>query len=185
MNDNELIASIRKDPSEFEILFRLYYRPIFGYILRRTGNPVHAADITADTFLKAFLHIKKYSYRGIPLKSWLYRIATNEVNMYFRNDQKFQQVIKAFVLENERQFARDLRQDIERLEAELELHTRYLEIQKNLKSLPFKYQEVIALKYFEGKNNKEISLILGIKAGTLKSLLSRGIEKLRNLCNPI
>ena len=185
MNENELIKSIRKDPSEFEILFRLYYRPVFGYILRRTGNPVHAADITADTFLKAFLHIRKYSYRGIPLKNWLYRIATNEVNMYFRNDQKFQQVVKELVLENEKQFARDLRQDIERLQAELERHALYLEVQQKLKSLPLKYQEVIALKYFEGKSNKEISLILGIKAGTLKSLLSRGIEKLRKLCNPI
>jgi RNA polymerase sigma-70 factor (ECF subfamily) len=38
---------------------------------------------------------------------------------------------------------------------------------------------VISLKYFEGKDNKEIAEILRIKEGTLKSLLSRGLEKLR------
>ena len=48
---------------------------------------------------------------------------------------------------------------------------------------PVKYQEVIALRYFEGKDNKEIAEILNINEGTLKSLLSRGIEKLRVKCN--
>jgi RNA polymerase sigma-70 factor (ECF subfamily) len=52
-----------------------------------------------------------------------------------------------------------------------------------LKTLPLKYQEVIALKYFEGKENKEIAEILNINEGTLKSLLSRGLEKLRKKCN--
>ena len=54
-----------------------------------------------------------------------------------------------------------------------------------LKTLPVKYQEVISLRYFEGKDNKEISEILGINEGTLKSLLSRGLEKLRKKCNRI
>ena len=53
-----------------------------------------------------------------------------------------------------------------------------------LKTLPVKYQEVISLRYFEGKNNKEIIEILNMKEGTLKSLLSRGLEKLRNKMQP-
>jgi RNA polymerase sigma-70 factor (ECF subfamily) len=40
---------------------------------------------------------------------------------------------------------------------------------------------VVALKYFEGKSIKEIAEILGTKEGTVKSLLSRGIEKLKYL----
>jgi RNA polymerase sigma-70 factor (ECF subfamily) len=54
-----------------------------------------------------------------------------------------------------------------------------------LKTLPIKYQEVISFKYFEGKENKEIAEILLIKEGTLKSLISRGLEKLRKKCNQI
>jgi len=41
------------------------------------------------------------------------------------------------------------------------------------------------LRYFEAKENKEIAEILDIKEGTLKSLLSRGLEKLREKCNQI
>ena len=47
-----------------------------------------------------------------------------------------------------------------------------------IKKLDIKYQDVISLKYFEHKSIKEIALILNKKEGTVKSLLSRGIDKL-------
>ena len=66
-------------------------------------------------------------------------------------------------------------------ETRLEQYQDFLEIQSKLKLLPRKYQEVIALKYFEGKRSKEICEILKKKEGTVKSLISRGLEKLRKL----
>ena len=47
--------------------------------------------------------------------------------------------------------------------------------------LPIKYQDVIMLRYFERKSVKEIAEILNKKEGTVKSLLSRGIRRLKNL----
>ena len=61
------------------------------------------------------------------------------------------------------------------------MHTDFLRIQKQLLGLPLSYQEVMALRYFEEKSISEISLITGKKEGTVKSLLSRGIEKLRSM----
>jgi len=60
-----------------------------------------------------------------------------------------------------------------------------LAVLEGLKTLPVKYQEVISLRYFEGKDYKEITEILNINEGTLKSLLSRGVEKLRKKCNQL
>jgi RNA polymerase sigma-70 factor (ECF subfamily) len=54
-------------------------------------------------------------------------------------------------------------------------------IQKQLRTLRPDYQKVIALKYFEEMTIKEIGEILGKKEGTVKSLLSRGLDQLRNL----
>jgi RNA polymerase sigma-70 factor, ECF subfamily len=48
-----------------------------------------------------------------------------------------------------------------------------------LKKLNVKYQEVISLRYFEKKAILEIAEILDKKEGTVKSLLSRGLEKLK------
>lgn len=44
-----------------------------------------AAEVSAETFAKAFQNINRFDYRGIPVKVWLYRIASNEINLYFRN----------------------------------------------------------------------------------------------------
>jgi RNA polymerase sigma-70 factor, ECF subfamily len=183
MTESEILNKIRNDPSGFSGIFKLYYKPIFGYILRRTGDFDETADIAADTFLKAFTNIKNFSYKGISVKVWLYRIATNEVNLYYRQKKKYKSLFERVDFENKELFKNYLQQDKEELEAELQKHEQFLRILEILKTLPVKYQEVISLRYFEGKDNKEIIAILNIREGTLKSLLSRGLEKLREKCN--
>ena len=59
------------------------------------------------------------------------------------------------------------------IENELKQHAEFIKVQANLKRLKICYQEVIALRYFEQRNIKEIAIILGKKEGTIKSLLSR------------
>jgi RNA polymerase sigma-70 factor (ECF subfamily) len=68
------------------------------------------------------------------------------------------------------------------MEEELRKHEQFLTVLKQLKTLPLKYQEVISLRYFEGKENGEIAEILNMNEGTLKSLLSRGVKKLQEKC---
>ena len=185
VNEIELLDSIKSNPDNFSELFKLYYKPIFGYILRRTGDIDHTADIAAETFLKAFRHIGNFSYKGISIKVWLYRIATNEVNLYFRQLQKKHSLFEWMDPENKDQFNTCFFYDKIELEHEMKKHQQFLSIQTSLKTLPEKYQEVIALRYFEGKENREIAEILNINEGTIKSLLSRGLEKLRIKCNQI
>jgi RNA polymerase sigma-70 factor (ECF subfamily) len=183
MDETDLLERIRKRPEVFSELFKLYYQPIFGYIIRRTGNFDDAADIAADTFLKAFRNIHNFRYSGISVKVWLYRIATNEINLYFRFKQKHSSIFEKIISEDKDLFNNYLADDRKEIEAEFQKHEQFLLVLRELKSLPLKYQEVIALKYFEGKDNKEIVEILNINEGTLKSLLSRGLEKLRQKCN--
>jgi RNA polymerase sigma-70 factor, ECF subfamily len=185
MTESELLNKIKSNPSDFSELFKLYYRPVFGYVLRRTGDFDDAADITADTFFKAFKHINSFSYIGISVKVWLYRIATNEVNLYVRQKKRYNSIFERIGAGNKEIFSNYFLEDKKEYETELLKHDQFLKIQKELKTLPVKYQEVISLKYFEGKDNKEIAEILFIKEGTLKSLLSRGLEKLREKCNQI
>ena len=185
MTEIELLNNIKKNPAGFSELFKLYYRPIFGYILRRTCDFDDTADIAADTFFKAFKNINNFSYKGISIKVWLYRIATNEVNLYIRHKKKYDSIFERVNFEDKGMFDSNLHEDKKELEIELQKHDQFLMVIKALKTLPIKYQEVISLRYFEGKEIKEIVDILGINEGTLKSLLSRGLEKLRKKCNQI
>jgi RNA polymerase sigma-70 factor (ECF subfamily) len=185
MDETELLNRIKKTPDAFSELFKLYYKQIFSYILRRTGNFDDTADIAADTFLKAFRNINNFRYTGISVKVWLYRIATNELNLYFRNIKKQSSIFERIDSSDKKVFHDYFSEDRKEAESELNKHEQFMSVLKELKTLSVKYQEVIALRYFEGKENKEIAEILNINEGTLKSLLSRGVEKLRQKCNQI
>ncbi|OGU83009.1 MAG: hypothetical protein A2W11_04125 [Ignavibacteria bacterium RBG_16_35_7] len=177
-----LLEKIRADPREFGILFDQYYTRIFGYILRRTLNYDLSGDIAAETFLKAFLKINDFKWRDISISSWFFKIATNEINQYYRK-QKYSPHSLDLLLERE-EFdianAESFEEEKTRVEEELKNHADFMLVQKKLEKLPVKYQEVIALKYFEDKSIKEISEILDKKEGTIKSLISRGSQKLKD-----
>ena len=160
MTELELLNKIKSNPAEFYEIFKLYYKPIFGYIFRRTGDFDETADIAAETFLNAFIHIKNFSYKGVSIKVWLYRIATNEINQFYRQLKKHKSLFERIQNEDRQLFKNQLQQDREELEAEIEKHEQFIIVHKALRTLPNKYQEVISLRYFEGKNNKEIVEIL-------------------------
>ena len=70
------------------------------------------------------------------------------------------------------------------LEVQLAQHEDFRRAQTALKTLPGKYQEVLALRYFEQKTVAQIAEILGKNEGTVKSLLSRGIAKIQSIVKP-
>ena len=180
--EEKLFESIKDRAAVFSEIFDLYYKPIFGYILRRTADFDDTADIASETFLKVFKNISKFDQRGISIKIWIYRIATNEVNLHFRNQKKYKRLFENNAMDEPDLFKSYLQLDRQLLEKELLLNEQYLSVVAHLKQMPVKYQNVIALRYFEGKDNREIATILNMKEGTLKSLLSRGLERLKNLC---
>ena len=179
----DLINQCRNSPEAFGLVFDTWYAPVFGYIFRRTADYDLSRDIAAETFLKAFLKISTFNCRGVSLSAWLYRIATNELNQYYRSSkykpQSLQQLLENPQMEKLLHQAAD--NERETMEKELQAFNDYNRIRQNLLKLDLKYQEVIALRYFEQKTNTEISIILDKNEGTIKSLLSRGLEKLRNM----
>ena len=183
MTEEELLDRIKKEPAEFRILFDQYYKSIFGYIFRRTADFDLAKDIVSETFRKAFLNIQHFSYRGISIKVWLYRIATNEANLYFRYKKFVNRYVENYGFIHEQEFIQYIEDDRKDIELELIKHEQFKLIVEQLKTMPVKYQEVIALRFFETKSNREISDILNMNEGTVKSLISRGLEKLRGKCN--
>ena len=179
----QLIEQCRTDAAAFGQVFDAWYKPVFGYIMRRTGDYDLSKDIAAETFLKAFLKIGGFQWRGIRLSSWLYRIATNELNQFYRSSKYKPQSLQQ-LMENpqmEKLLHENAADEREMMEQELKAYDDYNRIRQNLLRLDVKYQEVISLRYFEQKTNTEIGEILGKNEGTIKSLLSRGLEKLRNM----
>jgi RNA polymerase sigma-70 factor (ECF subfamily) len=181
--EKELVRQAQKSPDAFARLYDEYHPRIFGYILRRTANLELAQDITSETFVKALGKLWQFRWRNVSLSSWLYRIATNEINQYFRRAE-YRKSISLEELEEqgfELRSPHDPESELMEAQEELKQHQDFLEIQERITRLPAKYQEVIALRFFEKKQINEIAQILGKREGTIKSLLHRAIERLKEV----
>ncbi len=180
--EKELIKKAQKDPEIFAKLYDEHYPKIFGYILKRVANFEIAQDITSETFFKALKKLCQFRWWNISFSAWLYRIANNEIANYYRKNRY---LVSLEILQDEKGFEPIAlhNPETEFLEAQEKLKKEqdFLKVQEKIAQLPIRYQEVITLRFFEKKKIKEISEILGKKEGTIKSLLHRGLEKLKSL----
>ena len=178
--EKELVERAKNHTDAFGELYDLYYSEIFGYVLRRTASIEIAQDVTSEVFFKALKNLRQFRWRDVPFSSWLYRIATHEIANYFRKSKQMQvcleDVADSISISNP-----SAETELLEAEAELKRHEEFLALHENISKLSVKYQEVITLRFFENKQLKEIGEILGKREGTVKSLLHRGLEKLRKL----
>jgi len=178
--EETLVQKSQEDIKAFGELYDEYYARIFNYALRRTASIEIAQDVTSEVFFKALKNLKRFRWCGIPFSAWLYRIATNEIANYFRNYRHRQYNLEG-VSNSSNVSNPSAETEILEAEVELQRHEEFLMLHENISKLPVKYQEVITLRFFQNKQVKEVSEILGKREGTVKSLLHRGLEKLRRL----
>ena len=180
--EKKLVKNAQKNPEAFGIIFDKYYDRIFGYVLRRVANPDIAKDIISEVFFKAFTNLWKFRWRNISISAWLYKIATNEVNYFFRKKKYKTVSLDRLMEENGLEPVSPeatIEEELINVEITLKKHQDYFEVQKRIAEMPVKYQEVISLRIFESKSIKEISEILNKKEGTIKSILSRSTHNLK------
>ncbi|KAB2922287.1 MAG: RNA polymerase sigma factor [Bacteroidetes bacterium] len=180
-NEEALLQAIQDDSRRFGEVYDAYYGDIFRYAFRRTAQYDAARDIAAETFLKAFAGIGRFRWRGVSILHWLYRIATNELRRYATARAYAPSSLNRIMEEYGVDIAGSGGAEEERIAAEEELakHEEYRRVHGVIGTLDAKYQEVLALRYYERRSVAEIALILGKREGTVKSLLSRGIEQVR------
>lgn len=84
-SDRELVADLLAgESSRFDELYCLYHGRVFGFALRRVGNPVDAEDITQEVFLQIHRSIGSYRSRA-SLSTWIFGIAHNVTCRHFRS----------------------------------------------------------------------------------------------------
>ncbi|MCW1930691.1 MAG: sigma-70 family RNA polymerase sigma factor [Candidatus Kerfeldbacteria bacterium] len=171
--EQECIRAVANNPEAFAKLYDDTYDRVFVYILKRCGDYHLAQDIVAETYLKAIKHIGKFRYTGKPFIAWLYRIACNELNMYFRKSLKY--TCEELELHHE---LIDYRSDVVAEYEAIEKGAEYAAMRSALARLSGIDQHIITLKFFEEKTIPEISDILDLKEGTVKSRLSRALRKI-------
>ena len=180
LSEQELIERARSHPAAFGRLYEANYARVLNYIYRRMLSIDVAEELTSNTFFKALRALPKYRHRA-PFRFWLYRIASNEVKMYFRSkarrrashtDPQWPAELKQV------HFATSKMEKDEDREAKMRQFSR---LHQCIALLPERYQTVLALRYFEGLPYDDISRVLGKNVGTVRSLAHRGLKRLKRL----
>ena len=170
IKEKALIMEAKKDMSKFSYLYEKYFIPIYRYVYNRIGDEAVAADLTSQVFLKAMKNNKKYEFRGLPFSSWLYRIASNELNLEFREKKKAKRIYHMNT--------KDLPEIVEQ-ETDNGTEEKVTLLLGALEKLDREDLELIQMKYFEKRPYKEIAEILEVEQNALKVRVHRIKDKIR------
>lgn len=171
MTDSELIAACKEDINNFGGLYERYFEQIFLFIFKRVQDMDVAGDVCQKAMMKAMANIVKYEDRGLPFASWLYRIASNECNLFFRAQKKMMTVkvedkhVKAVMTEIK----------IGTIESESD-QDKLLKVLSNLKP---EHAEIIELRFFMQYSFKEIAEFYSIKEPAAKMKLYRILDRIK------
>ncbi len=167
-----LVEKARSGEQEaFEMLVNRYRSEIYNLAYRISGNHHHADDIAQETFIKAFLALKKF--RGAStFKTWIYSIALNTARTIASREAKSKK-IELPLLEGVVPQDHDPGHVASRMASE-EL------FRKAIDHMPERQKEVLLLKVFHEMKHTEIARALGISTGAAKANFFHAMKFLKN-----
>jgi len=173
VKEHELVKAAQLNPEKFSVLYDKYYKAIFGFVYKRLNDTHLTADLTSLVFLKAMLNLKRYRYRGVPFSAWLFRIAINEVYMYYRKKKKIitvpipEDCIDIVIEDADMKFSESNRRGL--VEA--------------LNELKPEQAQMIELRFFEQYSFREIGEIYAITEANAKTRVYRILRKMKKTMN--
>ncbi len=152
-------------------LYDEFYPRIFAFCYARTGNWTASEDLASDVFLQALRGIERYRYRGVPLSTWLYRIARNlSADFLKRRARRWTEPLGA---ESQHQQL----QAPDRADA----FALSQDIQGAIRQLTDDQQQVIILRFFQGLSHEEVATVMERRPGAVRVLQNRALGALRRV----
>lgn len=170
MNDEEAVRRCQDgDRQAFHHLVDKYKDLLYGTACLMTGNTSMAEEHVQEAFISAWRGMSSFR-AGRPMKPWLVRILVNTVM-----GQRRRRSIQTVPLEESAQLADP--DDPAELAEQGETAQR---VRLAISVLSEEHRQVIMLRYFADLSVPEIGRAVGCRQGTVKSRLSRAIQRLRN-----
>ncbi|RSK25592.1 RNA polymerase sigma factor SigW [Bacillus sp. HMF5848] len=171
---------IKGDQEAFADIVEMYKDKVFYICYRMLGNRHEAEDIAQEAFVRAYVNINSYNMNH-KFSTWLYRIATNlSIDRLRKKKPDFYLDAEVDGTEGLNLYSQIATND-DGPEEEVEQIELKQTVEDAIMRLPEKYKSVIVLKYIEELSLKEISDILDLPIGTVKTRIHRGREALRGL----
>jgi len=170
----------------FSWLISQYAQPVFRLASRILTDASDASDVVQEVFLKVFRNIGKFE-SGCSLKTWIYRItvhtASNQ-NRWWRRHRERELPLDGSPAEDARGSILAVSDTAGPLELLLSRETQQM-VRQALSRLSESSRTVLVLREIEGLSYEEVSEVLHVNLGTVKSRLARARQTLRSELEPV
>ena len=168
---------LQGDVNAFEKLVTEYEKAVYAIAQRMTGNAEDAADMTQETFIKAYNSLS--SFRGDSKFSvWLYRIATNVCLDFLRSRSRKPTVSLSVEDDDGEEVELDIADESQSPERLLERGLTRDAVRRGLNALSPEYRQILLLREIQGLSYEEIADVLTLEVGTVKSRIFRARKRL-------
>jgi len=155
----ELMQNERTREKGLRLLMDAYQSRLYWHIRRMIVDHDLAQDILQETFIKVYQNFHQFKQNSL-LYTWLYRIATNESLQQLQKLKKMQKTDENAEYYLQNLVADNVENDADKIQ---------ILLQKAIQSLPEKQKLVFTMRYYDELPYEELSKILDMSVGTLKT----------------
>lgn len=177
VTDEDLLAqSLDGSITAFEVIVNRYKDRLFNFVVRFVGDQETAEDIVQDTFLRAYRN--RGSFQAVAkFSTWIYTIAGNLAKSELRRRKRWR--FLSLGSPDERGNVFELADTTSNPDKDTETLMAEAKIEEAIAGLPDHYREAVILRDVDGLDYDEISVIVGVPLGTVKSRINRGRLRLQ------
>lgn len=175
--DEQLIHQFQQgDIKAFEEIVQRYKNPLYNFTNRLLGDSVFSEDIVQETFLRVYRNKHRY-HQIAKFSTWIYTIASNlaKTELRRRKIRKFFSISSKGSEERDYDLP-DLSSDVEK---EIDGVLKNEIILREIGALPDHFRQAVILRDVQSFSYEEISGILKVPLGTVKSRVNRGRSRLQ------
>jgi RNA polymerase sigma-70 factor (ECF subfamily) len=181
MNDVQLLKRYAAgDEAAFQELVNQYKDGVYAFLRRFLNNRDLVDDVFQETFLQLYVSRDSFDLSK-PLRPWLFTIAANKAKDALRRTQRIDSTHLGSMFDSDEHSIDDvlntLDQDESRPYDDLVRDETRAAVKRIIARMPERLREILLLAYFQKFSYAEISGILGIPVGTVKSRLHTAIRR--------
>ena len=168
---NALVTRLQSgDQKAFAVIYDNYHKALYGICIQVLQKQELAEDALQKSFVKIWKKARTYDSSKGKFYTWMLNICRNTAIDIYRSESRKQSI-------QDEEFNVHLLEHIRSTET----NTDVIDLKDRVEKLEQKYSEVLRLSYLGGYTQKEISKLLQMPLGTVKTRMRTAIQQLRNI----